>query len=659
MRQGFRYALLALLGLLLVSAVVSATDAEMYFSSDKNGQNRVTDIQEGDEIWIVVYDPDENIDCDVRDKIWTDVKIMDPKTGAYIVWISYFNEFGSLIPGGCPCLYDSPSYVPYKGHWPGNSAGWLGGDYLEETGADTGLFVSKRSFQVGARADYNDPEANVHVVDASFRADPAGLTRDFQGGNYIYTSDNATGFGFGAREVWTGIGPADRLLAVTVANLLDDVNTAFLPEPLDGVPGEGDEAYLLGCFENMDTLVGLYQDQNDETDVALGLMKIIDHEATISWDQEIYKDANSSATITVVDADENLNCNEVEYVPVYVLVNPGSWNPVAESGGWLSPNSFCMLKALGRVVPAAGGDGAVQVASIRWYNAYFSGLYGDGTDFTWGVDIINNQPQGDGAYFVEYPVDSAELDWQGDLPVTLFDTADPEGFCRVSFYAQETGVNTGVFQLNLNSILVDLGFDSLRVRDVLVAYYLDPNDEDDFKLATAYIEEWNHSITSFTDADRDDQDEYWLGRDPIYIQVIDANANVDPCCPEQVVVSLCDPHMEDDHEWFVLDETSSNSPVFITMAGIELQAAWDALGVGVGGIWGIPTWGGYQVVLDSWAVEAYNEDDIYVRYNDVYYLDEAINGLGDALLDDGSFPPTIDRIRVANDVSFDVMSIGD
>ena len=46
-----------------------ATDAQMYFSSDKNGQNRVTNVQEGDEVWIVVIDNDENTDCDVRDKI--------------------------------------------------------------------------------------------------------------------------------------------------------------------------------------------------------------------------------------------------------------------------------------------------------------------------------------------------------------------------------------------------------------------------------------------------------------------------------------------------------------------------------------------------------------------------------------------------------------
>ena len=52
--------------------------AKMYFSSDKNGQNRVTNIHEGDSIWIVIHDPDENIDCDVRHKMSADPKVMDP-----------------------------------------------------------------------------------------------------------------------------------------------------------------------------------------------------------------------------------------------------------------------------------------------------------------------------------------------------------------------------------------------------------------------------------------------------------------------------------------------------------------------------------------------------------------------------------------------------
>jgi hypothetical protein len=297
---------------------------------------------------------------------------------------------------------------------------------------------------------------------------------------------------------------------------IDGVRTEIveaLPAPFEGNHGR---------FENMDTVFGMAVDQNDDTDVAVAMMKIIDTEATITWDQEIYKDANASATITVVDADENLNCNVVEYVPVFIIVNPGSWNPVNGTEGWPSPNSFCLLRATGGIDPSDGDNAGGRFEPIRWYNFYFSGIGevwadDDAVDTT----ITNDQPTSDGAYYIEYPV-------EGDDNVTFFDTTDEYGRCRVMFYAQETGVNTGVFQLNLNSILVDLGFDSLRVRDVLVAYYQDPNDEDDFKLDTAYIEEKMHSITSFTDATRGDKDIYWIGRDPVYVQVIDANANVDP-----------------------------------------------------------------------------------------------------------------------------------
>ena len=91
-----------------------ATDAELYFSSDKNGENRVTKVREGDSIWIVVYDPDEDIDCDVRDKVWTDIKVIDSKTGAHIVWSSYLDENGDADGD----LFGEANYVPYKGHWP-------------------------------------------------------------------------------------------------------------------------------------------------------------------------------------------------------------------------------------------------------------------------------------------------------------------------------------------------------------------------------------------------------------------------------------------------------------------------------------------------------------------------------------------------------------
>jgi len=596
----------ALLVAVLFTLSAFATGAEMYFSSDKNGQNRVTNIQEGDEIWVVVIDNDQNIDCDIRDKMWPDLKIMDPKTGAYIVW------------------------NPVQGD--------LTTDYLEETGADTGVFVTKRAFQVGSRESYAQGTPNLfgHVVDV-----PNGdqETDDFQWGHFIYLDNDADQFA--DDRVWVNAGPA--FVAGDMANLPPVMPVANAIVPSEWVGGAGD--YIIGRFENMDTLIAMYQDPNDETDVAVGLGKIIDTEATITWDQEIYKDANGSATITVVDPDENLNCNEVEFVPVFILVNPGSWNVQTDN----SPNTFCALLRNGGVIDT--NDAAtVQGEPIRWYNIYDSNLT------VAGVNLAADTPAGvdaqpdlyDGARYVEYPV-------AGDNNVVAFNTRTDSGVTLVQFYAAETGVSTGVFQLNINQILLDLGFQELRVRDVLVAYYIDPNDFDDFKLATAYIEEKQHSVTTFTDENRADKDLYWIGRDPVYVQVIDANANVDPCCPEQVVVHICDPHGEDDAEWLILDETSSNSPVFFTFAGTQLWPVWDALGVG-----NANALGGFQLQVDNWKLEVFNEDDVYARYNDVYYETDntGTGGLGDVNAGT-AFPPVINRIRVANDISFDVMSIAD
>jgi len=309
-----------------------------------------------------------------------------------------------------------------------------------------------------------------------------------------------------------------------------------------------------------------------------------------------------------------------------------------------SPTKFATLLRTGGVLPDADHVVAARGLPIRWYNIYNSDIADP-----WALnDITNNQKAVDGTYFVQYPVAA-----NGPDNVTYFDTTDTWGYARVMFYAQETGVDTGVFQLNFNRLDDDLGFNTLDVRDVLVAYYLDPNDFDDFKLSTAYIEERQHSITSFTDANRADKSTFWIGRDPVYVQVIDSNANVDPCCPEQVVVQLFDPHGEDDEEWIILDETSSNSPVFFTFSGYQLWPVWDALGVGLA-----DSQGGFQLQLDNWKLEVFNEDDVMAHYNDVYYTQAAMNGLGD--IDTGTaFPPQIDRIRVDNDVSFDLMSIAD
>jgi hypothetical protein len=592
---------IAVLVLSLFALAALATTADMFFVSDKNGQNRVNNVQEGDEIWIAVYDPDQDIDCDIRDKMSPDIKVMDPKTGAYIVW----NRAPNPIPPG-------EKITDY--------------DYLEETGATTGLFVSNRSFQIGTREAYNQatPEKYTHVVDAD--------GSDFIGGHWLYSDDqNAGGYADDRRFFIKGSGgiepppppppPATMSILPMLGDTIDELAKYADPDPSDwALPHSTESGSLVGRFENMDTLIGMYQDPNQPTDVAVTMAKIIDTEATISWDQELYKDANGAATLTIVDADENLNCNAAEKVPVFIIVNPGSWN--LQSNANVHVNNFCDLKATG------GYDENCELIDepIRWYNIY------------------------DPRYIV-YPTEDN---------VNTFDVyTDPCEGCtqacnQVLFYADETGISTGTFQLNLNSILTDLGFNSLNVGDVLVAYYLDPNDEDDFKIATAYIETRDHiSAVNFTNSTRNAMSEYWLGRDPVYVQVIDSNANVDPCCPEQVIVHVCDVHGEDDSEWLILDETSSNSPVFFTNAGTQLIPVWDALGVGLA-----DSNGGYHLQLDNWKIEAFNEDDIYVRYNDVYYTDAAMAGLGD-INTATAFPPEIRKARKANDVSFDIMSIAD
>jgi hypothetical protein len=579
--------MLLLLAISILTLSLSATDAELYFSSDKNGQNRVTIIQEGDEVWIVVIDNDENIDCDIRDKFWTDVKLMDPKTGANIDWESWEICID-------PLFYD---YI-------GRNGCTSHGNFFEETGADTGAFVSNAAFQIGRRINWDIDRGGGHWVGHDFDGyDAGGTLLNEHFGDFFYWGDLRDVFGL-------------------------VINPDYAP--FAGIPF----GPFVGWFENMDTLVGLIQDPNDTSDVAIAMLKIIDTEASITWDQDVYKDANGSAMLTVVDPDENVNCNRAEVVPVFILVNPGSWNPIQAD----SATTFCMLWRVGGVVDFngnVGGDG------IWTWNIYDSGVP--------MLDLSldgSNQPDVEGTYYVEYPTKS-------EANVTWFDTATASGVTRVMFYARETGVDTGVFQLNLNSILVDLGFNSLHSRDVLAAYYLDPNDFDDLKVATATIEERQHSLVSFTDSERTPKSTYWIGHDPIYVQVVDANANVDSCCPEQVVVHLCSTHEEDDSEWWILHETGSNSSIFFSHAGMELTSVWNAIGVGRPG-----ALGGYQLILDNWAFEAFNEDDVLVRYNDVQYEAAEIPFIGDSDVWT-AFPPQIARVRVANDVSFDMMSVGD
>jgi hypothetical protein len=631
----------ALLLASLWAATAAATEAELYFSADKNGETRVTKIQEGEHIWIVVSDPDEDIDCDVRDKVWTDIKVIDAKTGAHIVWRSYKTQAGDANG----VKFGVTGYAPYKGHWPSASAGWLGADFLEETHRSTGLFVSARPFQIGTRVDYShDGRDYAHIVGPYEGTGSSFVTpTDFEWGGYLYADTDSDPGDEGDDRVWVKAQPLTIPPATgkAVPQFEDARDTAipagkaYLP---NGTPDALDDDYMLGRFENMDTIIGLYVDQNDPSDVALARAKIIDTEAQIAWSREVYPDGNEAATVTITDPDENLHPGKAEMVPVFILVNPGSWNWAGAEP--TSASDFWAINRYGGVVDL---DGTPADQALLWCNVYDSGLTTDDVDLR---DDGSRQPNVDGTYYVHYPTEADKM------PVS-FATATTGGVTRIMFYATETEANTGVFEFRINSILRDLGFDELFVRDVLVAYYIDPNDQDDFKLATAYIEERNHSTLRFTDYARSSQDVFWIGRDPVYVEVVDANANVEACCPEQVVVQVCDPHEVDDTEWLILDELSSNSPVFFSNSGLPLSPVWDALGIGDSG-----QDGGYSLQLDNWDLEAFNEDSIYVRYNDVVYAEEALAGLGDQDTTT-AFPPAIASARVANDVSFAVFEVAD
>jgi hypothetical protein len=577
-----------------------ASSSELYFSSDGSGQDKVTNVQEGSLVWMAVYDPDENVDSGVRDRFWTDAMVFDPNTGACLNW-----AFAPAAAGGADPVYGNLQ----PGHSPGQDV--PGGIvYFEETGPSTGLFVSSQPLQIGTRLDAKTSRLNTHWVGPDF-AGTSGV-RAFRG---PYASNLNTNYGQwdyvdGIREA-----RSEAIAAIT------------LPEGTIASHGR---------LENMDSLVGLIVDPDDPKDVAVALVKIIDTRSTLAWNQQIYANAAGPASITIVDRDENLDSSVAEYIPVFVLVNPGSWNPL--DPGNRSANSFAMLFRYGGVT-TTGSVAAVGPGPIGWFNIYDSGT---------PSLALGTQATADGSYYVQYPKGGVHTN------VNTFDTLSASGVTRVMFYAKETGADTGEFALRFDDLCRELGFNSLQTGDAIVACYLDPNDEDDSCLGAANIGTREHmSSLAFTDASQVEQSLYWIGRDPVYVKVEDANAN--PVFDfEQLPVFLGGPCHAGDGEWVILDQTTWNSPVFFTNAGTEILPVWDAKGMGIEPA----TTGGYQLQLDNWKLEVMNEDTIYVCYNDVLYEDDAMFGTGDS--DVGTaFPPRIRSVRVANDVSFDTISIGD
>ncbi|MEW6217539.1 MAG: hypothetical protein AB1543_07640, partial [Candidatus Bipolaricaulota bacterium] len=387
-----------------------------------------------------------------------------------------------------------------------------------------------------------------------------------------------------------------------------------------------EELYIRGRFENNDTLILIAADRLDERNIDQDQIKIHDTVAKLTVPARVDYGCGPSCEniiIRVEDKDENLNCNEIEYVPVFVIINPGSWNQTPSS-----VNNFCALMMRGGFDADAGeGDGPWN-EPIRWYNIYSTDRYLSYHGATW---------------------------W----PTTI------DGFrvIKAVIMVPETSVDSGIFEINLGNLEDFQAFlfeDSghLTPRSIrfptgttFAFYYIDPNDFDDMTLAVTRLGNRPYSATYITDANGIPVEEVRIGAGwgGLYIRVYDADANVEACCQDKVVVHICDPHNEDDSEYYIIDEISNDSGIFFSQSGIPLLPVWDAVA-------------GYQLVFDDWRVQSFNEDTIFVRYNSVDYLQADLNMLGDGDPNTGYFPPRIDTNAARNqywDVSFAKVKVYD
>jgi len=433
--------------------------------------------------------------------------------------------------------------------------------FRELGGPNTGLFFwvvdetssVKVGVPLGSRLDFSDvPAGQVHVLgvgDTDVELIPALPDVTWQGGNWLY----------------------------------DDSGTR-------------DALGETGRLENMDTIILIVRDRSDPTGRVIDQdqIKILDTVSKLTVTPPIidYGCAGCpNIKITVVDQDENLNPNEIEYVPVFVIINPGSWNPDPDVG----INNFCSF---------------LRRNEIRWYNIYEE----------WTLDYADADTD-----------TGAPLWWptSGGVPV------DMEILAVV--FVPEEGPNAGVFSLNLGSLedFQEYLWGDPAARNykfprgtTFSFYYIDPNDFDDMDLSwfrVAYAESV-YSKSMIVDHAGTIVDTVKLGWNGLYIRVIDQDANVEACCCDQVVVHICDPHNEDDSEYVILDEVGPNSGIFTTLSAVPLLPVWDAVA-------------GFQLVFDDWRIQAFNEDTIFIQYNSVDYDPEALNTLGDG--DDTDFPPRI------------------
>jgi len=311
-----------------MAAMVFGTMAlafDAYFS-DAAG-NKIGTVWEGQQIYIAIKDPEKGA-CGI-DQFEADLIIFDAKTGAWVgAEGAWFRELGGIGSG----LYF-----------------WVTGENSS----------SKVSVQVGSRYDFTlIPEGMTHVLGRITPFTSTGAnTGGWIAGAWEYVDEAISGDG--NPVTFDGFLPADRLTArVNFEGLLGFTpGSENWPEDLLEIQGR---------FENMDTLVLIVQDTTDERNIDQDQVKIVD--TVVKFKVEPAKvaygcgPACQNIVVTIEDPDENLNPNEIEYVPVFVIINPGSWNPAQTPG----VNNFCSLMMLGGYYEV----GSLYEEPIRWYNIY-------------------------------------------------------------------------------------------------------------------------------------------------------------------------------------------------------------------------------------------------------------------------------------------------
>jgi len=588
-------------GVLVLAAMVFGTVAwafDAYFA-DSAG-SKILQVQEGNYVYIVIKDEYKGA-CGI-DEFQADLVIFDFKTGAYI---KAENQWFRQVDGTQPGLY---FWVQAKGSSTkvavpvGDREGWGGTVGELNTTPPQGI------------PNYT------HIL-GDIASAPTGVT--WNDGAWMYVDEDV-------------LGNKDGTASVSVTKLPESRLTSRVDfEGLDFFFRKDDkeDTTIEGRLENMDTLVLIVADDEEEWNIDQDQVKIIDtvSSLTVTPEEASYACAGvcESIVVEIDDPDENLNCNEVDYVPFFVIVNPGSWNPQTNS----VVHDFCTLMMYGGVKTYDTADNEFEDLNepIRWYNIYGAVVEEDSDDHVASRWIAYPPEWLSGKYYLE----DKDKGWVG----------------RVLFFAAETGVNTGQFKFtwgNLQDLQEALGFSRFAPGTTIAFYYIDPNDFDDMTLATIRVAappEKQRSEVHFTNymGTPIDNTQVDIGN-ALYVRVVDPKANDDACCQDDVLVHLCDPHNEDDSEYWRLDEVANDAGIFGPHAGMPLEPVWDAIG-------------GYQLVFDDWKFQAFNEDTIFVRYNSVDYYPADVNALGDGDANDGGrFPP---RVTVPIIVEDEVLATGD